>query len=372
MRTGQRSLSLLIGAALVVALGCNKDNGGQTGDEGAPTGDDLFEKLSGGGYANYQPARSLSELTQASDVIAVARALRVERGRAFTSTSAGNPIAGPQTVVLHMSVLDVLKGEPGETLYLEFYVGDAEALLPSKLPDARVLVFAKAAPTEPVITGGGIEHAGRGLPAGATLRRLTTVQGFAVETSNGVRQIFEPMDTLLAADDFDTLVEQVRALLDGMIAMPGDDAGSDAAIEPRADAAIDAGPLENDASTGDASVEQSIVFSEPLFFDLPIDSIAYGVSGYDAQTDLCISVIWRISAVTETQFCGSSSEPVPAVVIEPGAAAGCWDYQATATLDAQRGCVDFAELASTTDDSVDLEVDLSSDPFTGTVRFLKP
>lgn len=62
---------------------------------------------------------------------------------------------------------------------------------------------------------------------------------------------------------------------------------------------------------------------------------------------------------------------MPAVIVEPGAATGCWDYISTVQLDAYRGCVDFADLTDRTDDSADLEVDITTDVFTGTVRFVR-
>jgi hypothetical protein len=146
----------------------------------------------------------------------------------------------------------------------------------------------------------------------------------------------------------------------------------------------DAGSMPHDAGTavdGDATPQQTndastagrppdIVFDDPMFFPLPLDSIRYGVSGHDAETDLCISVIWYFQGINDTRFCSDDAmDPTPDVVVEAGTPAGCWDYRGNAELVAMRGCADFGMLTDTDDDSVDLDVDVHSDLWTGTVRF---
>jgi hypothetical protein len=154
-----------------------------------------------------------------------------------------------------------------------------------------------------------------------------------------------------------------------------EDAGrGDAGSTPHdAGMTIDARPATHDA--GDASIAAhapDVVFDDPMFFSLPIDSIRYGVSGHDAEHDLCISVIWYISGIDRSRFCGDDAMPItPDVVIEAGMPAGCWDYRGNADLLAMRGCVDFGTFRDLDDDAVDLDVDVHSDLFTGTVRFKK-
>ncbi len=348
-----RALPCSLVLLMLVLASCVKD-GGQTGDEDRPdSGATItFEQLGAFSSGNYQPAGSLRELADASDAVIIGRAERIERGRVF-AVAPGDRI---ETVVMHVRVLDTLKGDAETTLYLEFIVGNVETLLPSALPDERVLLFARPAPDESIVVDGTIEDAGRGLPAGETLRVLTTPQGFAIETENGgAAQIFEPTDTLLQRDDsFDALIERVRDATDEL---PGPDASTDNNL-PGPDAST---------ATGDR-----IVFTEALAFSLPINSIRYGVSGYDAEHDLCISLIWYLDPITETRFCEVGDSLQPYLWVEQGGAAGCWDYAPNAELLAQRGCADFGELSDMTDDSIDVEVDVVSDLWSGTVAFTSP
>lgn len=359
VRALPRSLVLL----MLVLASCVKD-GGQTGDEDRPdSGATItFEQLGGSSHSNYQPAGSLRELADASDAVIVGRAERIERGRVF-AVAPGDRI---ETVVMHVRVLDTLKGDAETTLYLEFIVGNVETLLPGALPDDRVLLFARPAPDESIVVDGTIEDAGSGLPAGETLRALTTPQGFAIETGNGgAAQIFEPSDTLLQDDSFDALIERVRDAADEL---PGPDASTNNSL-PGPDASTNNGLPGPDAST--ASGER-IVFTEAMVFSLPINSIRYGVSGYDAEHDLCISVIWYLDPITETRFCAVGDSLLPYVWVEQGGAAGCWDYAPNAELLAQRGCADFGELSDVTDDAIEVEVDVVSDLWSGTVAFTSP
>jgi hypothetical protein len=133
---------------------------------------------------------------------------------------------------------------------------------------------------------------------------------------------------------------------------------------------IDAGAAPHDAGDASTARPPDIIFDDPMFFSLPIDSIRYGVSGHDAESDLCISVIWYVSSIDHTRFCSDdATAPTPDVVIEAGTPAGCWDYRGNAELVAMRGCADFGMLNDPSDDSVDLDVDVHSDVWTGTVRF---
>lgn len=369
MYSRHRSVALWLVLALLLSS-CARD-GGQTGDEGSP-GDggphgDLFEQLAGASQANYQPATSLRELAMASDAIILGRAMRVERGRVFIGTSSdGSVVTRIETLVLHLRVIDALKGAPGATLYLEFIVGNAEAFVASTVPDNRVFVFARPAQGEPLTTGGTIEHAGRGLPGGATLRTLTTPQGFAMETEDGgVVATFERDDALLARSSFYSLL---NAILEAL--QPIEDAGADRASSTDA-SSTDASSTDTNASdAGDTS--PLITFLEPTVFDLPINSVRHAVSGYDAATDLCISLIWYVDTFEETRFCELGDTLETYVWIEAGASPGCWDYAGNAELLAQRGCADFGELTEPADDAIDVAVDVTSDLFTGTVHFKTP
>ena len=360
--------------AAVVSSGCTMRHGGQTGDEdapfdGGPRGT-AFEQLARASSQNYAPARSLRELIDGSDTIIVGRAARMERGRSFIASRG----QATQTIVLHLSVLDTLKGPAADTVYLEHVVGDADLALTSTLPLERVLVFARRATDDPLTIDGTIEDSGRGLPQGGVLRRLTTPQGFAVETEQGVEQVLEPTDTLLADASFDALIERVQQALASVVPSDG---GTDGAVMmslPDAtvmttDAALDASE-QVDAGTPAEVIERT----DFIVFSLPINSIRFGVSTYDPARDLCLSVIWYLDNIEETRFC--EIDPIqplkPYVVIQPGVPEGCWDYASDAQVVAQRGCADFGDLSAEADDRFDFEVDVTSELFDGTLRFARP
>lgn len=161
----------------------------------------------------------------------------------------------------------------------------------------------------------------------------------------------------------------------------GGESGSDASpgsqpvttSEPRdASAGADSGGHDAAADGGDAGGTDAgprLEFLEPMFFSLPINSVRYGVSGYDPSSDLCISVIWYLTDFEQTQYCGVDTSFRPYVWVEAAQPAGCWGYGPNAELLAVRGCVDFADLTDPDDDSVELEADISSPTWSGTVRF---
>jgi hypothetical protein len=355
-----------MGVALAL-LGCAQHRGGQTGDEDSRREiEDFLDELERAqGEANYQPASSIDALAARSDVIVVGQLERFERGRDFTRADAdGKTSIELSTAVLHLEVLDVLKGEPGHELYLELYAGANVSVLPLTVSGGRVLVFATLAPSGPISSGGGVQNEGLGLPDGATLHRITTPQGFTLEINGVAVPIFERTDTLLAASDFDELVQRVLDLLHPPVLH-----GDDGAVLEQDAAAMDSSVLEDASATDDAG-GALLSFTEPLFFSVPINSVRHGVSAYDPTTGLCISAIWPIAVVDETRFCEEGmAMGAPNVVIEPGVEAGCWDYGGNVEVLEQRGCVDFGDLTIEADDAVDIELDLSSDLFTGTVRF---
>ena len=123
-----------------------------------------------------------------------------------------------------------------------------------------------------------------------------------------------------------------------------------------------------------------IVIDEPIFFDLPINSLRYAVSGYDPGTDLCITAIWALrDASDQVRHCDDFGPLFPYVVIAPGEPAGCWSFGTAVELLSVSGCVDWAAFNSPVipwkgtgsghTDEVDLELQLTSDVWSGTVRF---
>jgi hypothetical protein len=123
-----------------------------------------------------------------------------------------------------------------------------------------------------------------------------------------------------------------------------------------------------------------IVINDPIFFDLPINSLRYAVSGYDRGTDLCITAIWSLrSARDQSRHCDDFGPMFPYVVIAPGEPAGCWQYGTDVELISAEGCVDWAafnspvipgrDTSSGHTDEVDLKLELTSDVWSGTVHF---
>ena len=126
-----------------------------------------------------------------------------------------------------------------------------------------------------------------------------------------------------------------------------------------------------------------IVIDDPIFFDLPINSLRYAVSGYDPGTDLCVTAIWVLrEAGDQIRHCDDFGPWFPYVVIAPGEPAGCWDTGTHAELLSASGCVDWAAFNSPVipwegagsghTDEVDLELQVTSEIWSGTVRFDGP
>jgi hypothetical protein len=126
-----------------------------------------------------------------------------------------------------------------------------------------------------------------------------------------------------------------------------------------------------------------IVIDDPIFFDLPTGSLRYAVSGYDPGTDLCITAIWILrDASDQIRHCDDFGPWFPYVVIAPGEPAGCWDSSTNVELLSASGCVDWAAFNSPVipwkgassghTDEVDLELQVASDVWSGTVRFDGP
>jgi hypothetical protein len=187
-------------SCLVLLAACT---GGQTGDEGpngppdasrptdaGTTDEDFFDSLRPV-FGNYDAARSVEELAERSDVIAVGTVGSVREGR---PASTGR---GEGTAVLELAVIEVLAGSVAERFHIELYRGFVfdGAWLPDPLPENRLLFF--------------LIHATAGDAAvldGEPLYRPTTPQGMMVEREAG------SIDTvdLAVAGTFDELVDRVR------------------------------------------------------------------------------------------------------------------------------------------------------------------
>jgi hypothetical protein len=116
-----------------------------------------------------------------------------------------------------------------------------------------------------------------------------------------------------------------------------------------------------------------IVIDDPIFFDLPISSLQYAVSGYDPGTDLCVTAIWPIRDARDwIRHCDDFGPGFPYVVIKPGEPAGCLSPVADVELLSASGCVDWAAFGSGHTDEVDLELQVASDVWSGTVRIDGP
>jgi hypothetical protein len=113
-----------------------------------------------------------------------------------------------------------------------------------------------------------------------------------------------------------------------------------------------------------------IVIDDPIFFPTPTGSMRWAVSGYDRRTDLCITAIWFLRDFNDRiQICEPPGPLFPYVVIEPGEPAGCWNYGPNAELLSTSGCVYWP--GSEHDGEVNLELQLTSDVWSGTVHFIK-
>jgi hypothetical protein len=120
----------------------------------------------------------------------------------------------------------------------------------------------------------------------------------------------------------------------------------------------------------------TIVFNDPIFFSLPINSLRYAVSGYDAENDLCITVTWTISSLSDIeQICDHALTSLTAVTISPNEDAGCWGFSSNVDPSSIGGCVDFENFNTWSSggdphrDEVNLTFYVESDDWSGIVRF---
>lgn len=208
----------------VIALGCSKTTGGQTGDEDAlPPPEDFFSDLAGRqGGTDYQPARDVAELASWSERIVVGHPVALRRGRTIATSESTRPSEIVfRTVVLEIAVERTLRGEDRDALYLEFLAGPGEPSLSVPTPQSTVIAFATPV-THDWFTDAVVMGRGDGLPEGETLYELRTPQGFAFETEDGgFVQPFESGDRALGAGSFEDLVQRT---IDAITAAP--DAGA--------------------------------------------------------------------------------------------------------------------------------------------------
>lgn len=120
----------------------------------------------------------------------------------------------------------------------------------------------------------------------------------------------------------------------------------------------------------DAHDPDAIVITEPLFFQAPTNTLRYVISGYDDTRDLCISAVWFIPGFDDPLvYCDDFEGSSGYLVIAPGQPAGCFDGDGNAQVLSARGCVDWAEYRPGHTNLADLEFEVVSDLWTGTVIF---
>lgn len=102
------------------------------------------------------------------------------------------------------------------------------------------------------------------------------------------------------------------------------------------------------------------------FFELPIGSLRYAVSGQDQASDTCVTLVWWGSFDPMCAMPGMRNWPY--VIVTPGARAPCmqWDYGGNLTVDDASGCVEFTSTPPLTA-TVDVTVQVSGAAFTGTI-----
>ena len=69
------------------------------------------------------------------------------------------------------------------------------------------------------------------------------------------------------------------------------------------------------------------------------------------------------------EHCNDFAEMFPYLVVAPGEPAGCWDFGENAEIVSASGCVDWAAFGSGHADQVELELEVTSAFWSGTVRF---
>lgn len=157
------------------------------------------------------------------------------------------------------------------------------------------------------------------------------------------------------------------------------DGGLDAAAgQPGYGGSAGAGGSKTDASPIEASADaahpaNTIILDPPTiqFFNLPISSLRFGISGYDPVVHACATLIWDYSnnGAHEGAHCDDFHETFPYAVVKMGTDGPCgdWDYGGNVAYDEGKGCVDFKQLGMVDMDLVDVELKVHGAPFTGTI-----
>lgn len=124
-----------------------------------------------------------------------------------------------------------------------------------------------------------------------------------------------------------------------------------------------------DSSTG-AAADLVLDPDTLVVFELPINSLRYAVSGFDAEHATCVSIIFTYPG--EEQHCDDftvgDDAGFPYVFITPDAAPPCmdWDYQGNVQLDAASGCMQLTK-PFPPEITIDMQLAVSGAPFTGSI-----
>jgi hypothetical protein len=199
-----------------------------------------------------------------------------------------------------------------------------------------------------------------------------------------------PTGETLDAEDVEEIV--ARAEMGWINHSSSSDSGPGADMSPDVNTSVDFGLLPGDAGPGDmggdgpadagsvdvgadapadAGPANRLVFDQPAFFDLPINSIRYALSGYDAAADICVTAVWFFTdQAAQDRLCSPDFDGQTVYfIVSPGESAGCWDYDGNATIDRVDGCVDWSAFGGTHTDAAEIEFQVTSPAWSGAVRF---
>jgi hypothetical protein len=138
------------------------------------------------------------------------------------------------------------------------------------------------------------------------------------------------------------------------------------------------GTVGSEAGAGGAPVSGNRLVLDPsslVFFGLPIDSIRFAVTGYDAHQHACATIVWMPAVASNPPAMCNVFEPDglqnPYVIIQPDTNGPCteqdWDYSGNVTTTSSTGCVDFTDAGAVGTGMVDAEIGVEGDLFTGTI-----
>ena len=135
----------------------------------------------------------------------------------------------------------------------------------------------------------------------------------------------------------------------------------------------DSSSVDGAASSVDGATAMRVLDPTSLeFFDLPIGSIRYAVSGRDPQANTCVTAVWSYSnfGMEIVKHCEDFIPGFPYVLITPdtGSPCGQWDYWGNTEFESGQGCVEFADFEGSTANVVDVILNVSGEMFTGAIR----